>query len=180
MNQVQGAGEVYLAGPGVFRRDAPAFAGALKAGCRAQGLVPLWPLDNELVAESDRARLADHIRRANEAMIRRANAVVAEIAPFRGPNMDPGTAYEIGFAIALNKPVFAWSTEVRTLLARTPATTHADGMAYDEADFAVEDFGLIENLMIATAVQGLYTTAEAAIAACAAHLREVADPKNRD
>ena len=67
--------------------------------------------------------------------------------------------------------VFVWSADTRSLLQRTPASTHVDGVAYDETGSAIEDFGLVENLMIATAVQGIHTTAEDAIAACAAHLR---------
>lgn len=162
---------IYLAGPGVFRQDAADFADALKQVCAAHGLAPLWPLDNEVAAAS-KAEQAAAIRRANEAMIRIADAVVAEISPFRGPNMDPGTAYEIGFALALGKPVFAWSAEPRTLLVRTVddvAREHG-GVVYDHAWFAIEDFGLGENLMIATAVERIDRTAAEAIAACAAHL----------
>lgn len=161
---------VYLAGPGVFRHDAPEFATVLKELCHAQGLSALWPLDNMIDERAERAVQAEAIRRANEAMIRRAVALVADISPFRGPNMDPGTAYEIGFALALGKPVFAYSTDRRSLLTRTVSASRADGVARDEAGLVVEDFGLPENLMIATAVTAVSHSAAEAIAACAAHL----------
>ncbi|WP_253706226.1 nucleoside 2-deoxyribosyltransferase [Bradyrhizobium sp. WD16] len=160
---------VYLAGPGVFRHDAPEFSAGLKELCQTHGLSALWPLDNTIEAVG-RAAQAEAIRRANEAMIRRAVAVIADISPFRGPNMDPGTAYEIGFALALEKPVFAYSTDRRSLLTRTVPAAGADGVARDEAGLLVEDFGLLENLMIATAVAAVTHSAAAAIAACAAHL----------
>ncbi len=161
---------VYLAGPGVFRHDAPEFAAMLKALCRARGLAPLWPLDNAIDEADERAAQANAIRRGNEAMIRRAAAVVADISPVRGPNMDPGTAYEIGFALALGKPVFAYSDDRRSLLARTAPAPAFDGIGRDQAGLLVEDFGLPENLMIATALAALSHSVAEAIAACAAHL----------
>lgn len=164
--------QVYLAGPGVFRRDVVEFAAMLKQVCRAHGLTPLWPMDNEIAPQADKARQADHIRRANEDMIRRADAVIADLSPFRGPNMDPGTAYEIGFAAALGKPVFAWTADRRTLLERTAGGSAPGeaGVVYDAADFAVEDFGLCENLMIATVVRHVFGSAREAVAACADEL----------
>jgi nucleoside deoxyribosyltransferase len=161
---------VYLAGPGVFRHDAVEFSTTLKQLCERHGLHPLWPLDNVIAEAVERAAQADAIRRANEAMIRQAVAVVADISPFRGPNMDPGTAYEIGFALALDKPVFAYSTDRRSLLTRTVPATGADSIVRDEAGLLVEDFGLPENLMIATAVVAVAHSAADAIATCAAHL----------
>lgn len=168
--------KVYLAGPGVFRSDVKQFAGALKALCGQHGLEPLWPMDNEIAPDPDKARQADSIRRANEDMIRRADAVLAELSPFRGPNMDPGTAYEIGFAVALGKPVFAWSADTRTLLARTVTATSVerDGVIYDAEQFAIEDFGLSENLMIATSVDRVFATPDEAAGACADILNQAA------
>lgn len=145
-------GCIYLAGPGVFRRDAEAYGAALKRRCRAVGLVPLWPLDNQPTATAP-ADIAAEIRTMNCAMIQRASAVIADISPFRGPNMDPGTAFEIGYAVALGKPVFPYSDTSESLLDRTVqaiAATRADGKAFDESGMEIEDFGLGENLMIAT------------------------------
>ncbi|WP_315830915.1 nucleoside 2-deoxyribosyltransferase [Bradyrhizobium prioriisuperbiae] len=166
--------QVYLAGPGVFRSDVAEFATVLKQLCRQHGLVPLWPMDNDIAPEADKARQADHIRRANEDMIRRADAVLAELTPFRGPNMDPGTAYEIGFAVALGKPVFAWTPDGHTLLERTVNATSVNrgGVIYDADNFAIEDFGLSENLMIATSVRRTFATAAEAAAACADFLKQ--------
>jgi nucleoside 2-deoxyribosyltransferase len=45
------------------------------------------------------------IYRENTKRIRTADAVVADISPFRGPHMDVGRAMEIGYAAALGKPV---------------------------------------------------------------------------
>jgi nucleoside 2-deoxyribosyltransferase len=157
---------VYLAGPAVFRDDADAHGASLKRLCTGNGLEPLWPLDNE-PKSSSAADLAREIRQMNCAMIERAAAVIADISPFRGPNMDPGTAFEIGYAIALNKPVFVYtSTPGKTLLDRTKAAfdLRASGAKHYDADgMEVEDFGLHENLMIATVAEPVYGSFEEAL-----------------
>ena len=42
------------------------------------------------------------------ARLRQCDAVVANLTPWRGPGADPGTAFEVGFAAALGKPVLAY------------------------------------------------------------------------
>ena len=136
--------KLYLAGPDVFAPDAAMRFDAMRAACRAAGFEPLTPVDNALPDGLDGAALAGVIKQVNVGLIRRCDAVVANISPFRGPNMDPGTAWEIGFAEALGKPVFLWSETVALLAVRTPG----DGNA-DPDGWMVENFGLAENLMIA-------------------------------
>jgi nucleoside 2-deoxyribosyltransferase len=157
---------VYLAGPAVFRSDADAHGAALKRLCIENGLEPLWPLDNE-PKSSDTAALAREIRLMNCAMIERAAAVIADISPFRGPNMDPGTAFEIGYAIALKKLVFVYTDAPgETLLDRTKATFELRKIGatyFDADDMEVEDFGLHENLMIATVTETVYGSFEEAL-----------------
>ncbi len=141
----------YLAGPDVFRADADAHGAALKALCARHGLEGLWPLDSGADPGDAKAIFA-----ANAAMIRRADLVLANISPFRGPGLDGGTAWEIGFAAALGKPIYAYTDEPRPYAAR--AAGAADGMA-------IEDFGLVDNLMIACSVRGPFGSAEEAMAA---------------
>jgi nucleoside 2-deoxyribosyltransferase len=165
---------LYLAGPGVFRRDAEAYGAALKTRCLELGLTPLWPLDNQPTS-SDPAALAREIREMNCAMIRDAAAVIADISPFRGPNMDPGTAFEIGYAVALDKPVFLYSTAAGTLFDRAAVAfdlREAGGKSFDPDDLEVEDFGLCENLMIATVTDRIYASFEEALDACASSVRK--------
>ncbi|WP_246068854.1 nucleoside 2-deoxyribosyltransferase [Ferrovibrio terrae] len=101
--------------------------------------------------------LAAFIKQANVGLIRRCDAVVANVSPFRGPNMDPGTAWEIGFAEALGKPVLLWSETPVLLAERTPGNGNTDPDGW-----MVENFGLAENLMIAVNPQDVapdFTTA---------------------
>jgi nucleoside 2-deoxyribosyltransferase len=64
---------VYLAGPGVFRKDATAFGEMLKQKCARAGLVGCFPLDNEIAGGSPRQQ-AERIYRANVDLISGAKA----------------------------------------------------------------------------------------------------------
>ena len=125
-----------LAGPGVFCPDALAYGAALQASCARRGLRGLYPLDNSVTPGTPEAMAAE-IFRGNVAMIDEAQAIVADISPFRGPNMDPGTAWEIGYGAAWGLPIFAWSSNTSTLLKRTQrhyginSATDPDGMTID-------------------------------------------------
>ncbi len=144
---------VYLAGPDVFLPDADAVAARKKAICAAHGLDGIFPTDT---APPQEPGLPEHARiyRANEAHLRSADAVIANLTPFRGPSADAGTVYEVGFMRALGRPVFGYSTDPRQFAARSiailgdTATRNADGYWRDADGLFVESFGLIDNLMI--------------------------------
>ncbi|MBS4045600.1 MAG: nucleoside 2-deoxyribosyltransferase [Alphaproteobacteria bacterium] len=138
------AHKLYLAGPDVFAPNAQARFAAMREACHSAGFEPLTPVDNALPANLQGQALAAFIKQANVELIRRCDAVVANVSPFRGPNMDPGTAWEIGFAEALGKPVILWSETGALLAERTPGNGSTDPQGW-----MVENFGLAENLMIA-------------------------------
>lgn len=165
---------LYLAGPDVFAPDAVARGRALKALCAAVGAVGLFPIDNEIV---NAVHEPAAIRAANMAMIGRCDAVVANMTPFRGPSMDPGTAYEMGAASALGKLVVGYTADGRSLVERVSAASavarRPDGVLRDDRDMAVEEFAvpLVDNLMMACGVAGLFGSASDAIGFAAARLR---------
>ncbi len=133
---------VYLAGFDVFRPDAVSQGERLKACCAAQGWQGLYPLDNALPEGLQGLAAARWICEANLALIRRADAVLANLNHFRGAEPDSGTAFEVGFAVALGKPVVGYLDDGRTLREQLGGAQDADGLT-------VEDFGLPLNLMLA-------------------------------
>ncbi len=166
---------LYLAGPDVFAPDAAARGRALKALCAAAGVAGLFPIDNDSVnVVHDPVAIRD----ANMAMIRRCDALVANMTPFRGPSMDPGTAYEMGAASALGRLVVGYTTDGRSLVERVsaamPVARGPDGVLRDDRAMAVEEFAspLADNLMMACGVAGLFDNAGDAIAFAAARLRD--------
>lgn len=167
---------VYLAGPGVFRKDATAFGEMLKQKCARAGLVGCFPLDNEIAGGSPRQQ-AERIYRANVDLISGAKAIIADISPFRGPHMDQGTAWEIGYGIAKGLPVYAWSTDPDDLLQRTRRQGRVGaGGTVDENGWTIENFGLIENLMIAVSCVSIHRSEDDAISACAEALNKKSRP----
>ncbi len=98
----------------------------------------------------------------NEAHIRTSVAVIANLTPFRSPSADVGTVYEIGFARALGLPVFGYTNTAQKFTRRTIDFASANGGANAEAGrilrdadgLLVEQFGLVENLMIEAGIVG--------------------------
>lgn len=150
---------IYLAGPEVFLADAVALGEAKKALCARHGFTGCFPLDNELDLGALSPREAGlAISRANEALMRRCDLIIANITPFRGPGMDPGTAFEIGFMRALNRPVFCYTASDLLHAERAArwaggAVRERPGAGVEDADgLLIENFGMVENLMIDGAV----------------------------
>lgn len=150
--------KLYLAGPDVFAPDASARLQWMRQACREAGFIPLTPADNAFPEGRTGRELAAWIKEANRQLIDAADALVANISPFRGPNMDPGTAWEIGYAEAKGLPVFLWSEEPRLLEERTAGTGGRDPDCW-----LIESFGLAENLMIAVNPNGVASSFEAAL-----------------
>ncbi|MBV9756287.1 MAG: nucleoside 2-deoxyribosyltransferase [Alphaproteobacteria bacterium] len=115
---------VYLAGPMVFEPDPAALFAAMKAICAEHGLVGVAPLDDQAGLEGappGRA-LVTAIVRADCALMRRLDAGLFCLDGFRrGPEMDPGTAFEIGFMCALGKPLAGWTRDPRPYPERVAA-----------------------------------------------------------
>jgi nucleoside 2-deoxyribosyltransferase len=141
---------VYLAGPEVFLPDAAAVGRHKKVLCEAHGLVGLFPLDNDIAAAGTGIPPDRAIFRLNLAMMRRADAGIFNLSPFRGPGADAGTVFELGLMHGLGKPVFGYTNAGGTLLERTPGAVRdaATGVWRDPDGLLIEDFGNADNLML--------------------------------
>ena len=93
--------KIYLAGPDVFLPDAVEIGKRKVEICARHGVSGLFPLGNTVDLAAERASLA--IFRGCEAMMEAADAIIANLTPFRGPGADPGTAYELGYMAARGK-----------------------------------------------------------------------------
>jgi nucleoside 2-deoxyribosyltransferase len=140
---------VYLAGPEVFLPDAVEIGRHKQVLCEAYGLVGLFPLDNDIAAAGAELPVDRAIFRLNVAMMRRADAGIFNLSPFRGIGADAGTVFELGLMQGLGKAVFGYTNAAGTLLARTPGVRRdAQGVWRDGDGMMVEDFGNADNLML--------------------------------
>ena len=158
---------LYLAGPDVFRPDAHARGLALQALCAQFGIEGLFPLDQDVPADiTDPGAQAAWIYRANIALIERADAVLANLDFFRGPEPDSGTCFEVGYAVAKGKPVFGYIPEhgsfAQRIRERHPGAIGPDGVL-DVHGWSIEEFGLPLNLMLSVPAPLVVGDARAAL-----------------
>ena len=160
---------IYLAGFDVFRPNAIEHGRYLKALCVAHGMEGLYPFDNEVPPDLSPEATAGLICSMNIAMLRRCTAVLANLNVFRGLEPDSGTAFEVGMAVALGKPVWAYFEPVGSLRELVPH----DANGFDAQGMQVEDFGLPRNLMLACTWAGASATVEGGVEGLAGYLRSV-------
>jgi len=143
---------IYLAGPEVFLPNAAEIGAAKVALCAEFGFLGLYPGEAGEPLPAEPAAMAAALYARCLAMMRRADTIVANLTPFRGPSADVGTAYELGYMAALGKPCFAYSNAAGTLLERTrrlDSKVARNGNDWvDGQGITVEEFGLFDNLML--------------------------------
>jgi nucleoside 2-deoxyribosyltransferase len=141
--------KIYLAGPDVFLPDAVEI-GRLKVElCARQGLTGLFPLDSAIDPHASGASMG--IFRSNETMMIEADAIIANLTPFRGPGADAGTAYELGYMAGRGKLCLGYSNDPSCYADRVrefTAVRSIESRLVDSLGLTVENFGLNDNLMM--------------------------------
>ncbi|GGB92300.1 hypothetical protein GCM10011352_17950 [Marinobacterium zhoushanense] len=137
--------KIYLAGPDVFRRDAKELGQAKAAICAEYGFDGLFPLDSNV----DLTGLSPYqsglaIYRADIDLMNRCDLIVANMTPFRGPGLDGGTAFEMGYMRAQGKPVWGYTLDSRDYGERVEQVEPG----WDGEQQHVEAFGMADNLML--------------------------------
>lgn len=147
---------LYLAGPDLWFPNPTTLYQRKRDLCAAAGFRGVTPMDGELVETEPSEVMAREIYANNVARIRQCDGMIANLTPWRGPGCDPGTAYEVGFAAALGKPIFAYLNVVDEeegdhlgrVAAMLGAQQDVNGRWLDGLGLEIEDFGLPENLML--------------------------------
>jgi nucleoside 2-deoxyribosyltransferase len=145
--------KIYLAGPDVFLPDAVDVGRRKVEICARFGLTGLYPLDNAIDLSTADASL--QIFRGNAAMMDDADAIIANLTPFRGPGADAGTVYELGYMAGCGKFCLGYSNDPSAYADRAAKFTdvHAShGRLIDAEGLTVENFGLTDNLMMVHAL----------------------------
>jgi nucleoside 2-deoxyribosyltransferase len=151
---------IYLAGPDIFHPQGLALAEQKKLICERYGL--------EGVAASDflagvqfagKPAGAAQLYRERLKVIEGCDGLIADMTPFRGPAMDPATAFAMGVAAGYGKPVAGYTLDPRPYAERIErmqveigAPTLRVGSKLVTPDgTAIEDFGVAESVMVAGA-----------------------------
>lgn len=150
---------VYLAGPDVFLPEPLVLAGRKKALCAAYGFEGVFPLDKTLdLSGLSPRRKGLAISLGNERLMDGCDLVIAQMTPFRGPGMDGGTAFEMGYMRAQGKPVLGYSNVAASYAERVRLLhpgrlrPRSSGALEDPDGLEVESFGLLDNLMMHGAI----------------------------
>ena len=166
-------GRIYLAGPMVFAPDPAAIFGRMKSICLTHGVIGVAPLDNQIGLEglAPGKDLLERIVRADIALMDSVDAAVFCLDGFRrGPEMDAGTAFEVGYMKALGKPLAGWTSDVRPYpqrvadffqsvfgqaLTRTEpgAVGGTSGLLRDPDGILVHSDGCMQNAMIHAGIE---------------------------
>ena len=155
------ASSIYLAGFDVFRPDAVAHGEQLKMLCAKYGYEGHYPLDKQVPRNLPPQEQARWICRNNLQVLRDCDLVVANLNPFRGSEPDSGTVFEVGYAVALAKPVWAYTSRSDSLVEQLAVQRMPGGRGpVDSLGYSVEDYGLNLNLMLACSVNVVEGTLE--------------------
>jgi nucleoside 2-deoxyribosyltransferase len=145
---------VYLAGPEVFLANAREILDIKIALTRGAGLIPVSPGDLEHPKLDSAWELGLAIARIDEQLMDSADAIIANLTPFRGISADPGTCFELGYMCAKGKPAFAY-TNARASNAERARQYYAGKVAHDANGLLrgpdgimIEDLGFADNLML--------------------------------
>ena len=145
---------VYLAGPEVFLDNAREILDRKIALTRAAGLVPVSPGDLEFPKTASKWELGLAISSIDEKLMNSADAIIANLTPFRGIAADTGTCFELGYMCAQGKAAFAYTNVRADHGTRTKAhfkgvhSVDANGHPRGPDGMMIEDMGFIDNLML--------------------------------
>jgi nucleoside 2-deoxyribosyltransferase len=147
---------LYLAGPDAAYPESAELIARKRLVCEANGLTPRLAADQTILSDRAGELRAREAYAGALASLRASDVVIANLTPWRGPGCDPATAFEIGFASALGKPVLAYmnldnedEAEYRARVeAWIGAAADEQGVWRDADGSEIEDLGLPEAAML--------------------------------
>ncbi len=148
---------IYIAGPDVFASDDLEMGKVKVEICEKYGFNGLYPsflLPEDLFSgKYGPDYVGEVVNDRCLSGIKKAEIILGNMTPFRGREMDSGTAFEMGYAKALDKIIYGYSMDNRTYIERMQqdeggVIIDARGTSRDKAGYAIEDVNEGENSMI--------------------------------
>lgn len=159
---------VYIAGPNVFLQNQKEIGKTKREICEKYGFHGVFPTDGDPPEGDTPEDIAMAISVENERKMRGCDLIVANMTPFRGPSMDVGTAYEMGFMRGQGKRILGYSNDTREYFSRVKEycennikERNGSGEYEDSNGMLIENFGLRDNLMLNGAIKSSNSRIEA-------------------
>ena len=145
--------KLYLAGPEIFLPNAKECAEKQLTLCEKYGFIGLHPIDNNIGLAGSAFGIAKDIYRGDVGQVRECDIVVANCNMFRGALIDDGTAYELGYGNALEKPSYGYINKrigyVNRVTQNYPWHEIENSVRADKDGYLLlDDFGSEINLMM--------------------------------
>ncbi|MDD7804120.1 MAG: nucleoside 2-deoxyribosyltransferase [Endozoicomonas sp. (ex Botrylloides leachii)] len=129
-----------------------------------------YPMDSNIDSSNNSVpnkKMAADIYNANIKMMDASHIMLANTTNFRGPEMDTGTAFEVGYMSGIKKPVFAYfntqpfwgkSFDISNYLDRVKQMMKLNKESVkDKYSVSIENFGTVHNIMIDCSVKNITT-----------------------
>lgn len=143
---------IYIAGFDVFLQNAVEDLDNKKQLASKYGFKGLIPFDANVDFTQSEQTIRKEIYEANIRMIAKADIIIANMNNFRHNEPDSGTVFELGYAAALNKEIYIYSKDSRTVVEKTkecdPDAYEKDGFWWDANHMMIEGLGSKFNIMI--------------------------------
>ena len=144
--------KIYIAGFDVFLKNAVEDLNQKKELCSKYSFIGMIPFDGNVDFTKSNENIRKDIYVENIKMIDKCDIVIANMNNFRHNEVDSGTVFEIGYATALNKEVYIFSSDNRTVVEKTKECDdkvyEENGMFYDRNHMLIEGFDSKFNIMI--------------------------------
>ncbi len=154
------ATRIYLAGPEVFLPNAKEILNRKSAIASEIGFIPVAPGDADIPACETKLAHGIAISAYDEKLMLSADAIVANLTPYRGVSADTGTCFELGYMCALGRHVCAYTNDRKNYFERVcdyyggEISIDASGNARSTSDgLLIEDCDMIDNLMMHGSVE---------------------------
>jgi nucleoside 2-deoxyribosyltransferase len=147
---------VFLSGPQRYSPAAAAYYADAKEKCASRGLDAICPLDDvdgvpRIESEDPYVLAAGQLDRC-QAMVRRCDAILADLSDFHGLEPNNDVSFECGMAFQLGKKLVGFMQDTRRMRERIPHYG-ADREYKDICGNNVENFDYPINLMFACSME---------------------------
>ena len=152
----------YLAGPDVFKENPHKIGEEKIEALSKKNVIGLYPIEGSTEQEN-KIKDPTVIFNENVRLLDKSDIVIANIESLRGPNMDPGTAWEIGYAYAKKLPIILYGATNTYIERCRELNLEGNIKGKDKDGKEIEDMGEAENLMITKSATIIVKTFEEAV-----------------